>query len=159
MKREKLWIVGLLLVIVGGFLAAFPILGMFTDLSPYFFGIFISGMAVVDFGVLFAIVCLYASEEEKKTKVKTVIVVAVTIYLLLLGYLLWIEAMHMPKFEWEVRALVVFNHVIFGTFTFANYNVFLATLFSFGFFVLPFAIQESGILDNYPDEPLDPDVE
>jgi len=60
---------------------------------------------------------------------------------------------------WTVEALIVGSFAFFGTFTFTSYNALFVTLLSFGIFVLPFVINELGILDNYSDEPPDSDVE
>ena len=73
MKREKLWIIGVLTMIVGSFLAVLPILGsrglhFVWNLRPYFGGFFIVGLGVIDFGVLFALIVLYASKKEQERK-------------------------------------------------------------------------------------------
>lgn len=149
---------------VGGFFIGLFMLGnerffFFENLNPYTPGFLIISLVALDFGVLFALIPLYASEGRKnnKTKKRIVLILAIIIFLILLGYLLATKA------EWTVEAWIIENsdefYTIFGTFTITNYNAFLASLLSFGILVLPFAIAESGILDNYPNEPPDPDVE
>ena len=131
----------------------------FEALNPYTPGFFIASLVALDFGALFALIPLFASEGKKnnKAKIRIVLILAIVILLILLGYLL------ATKDEWTVEAWIIENHdefyTIFGTFTIANYNAFFASLISLGIFVLPFAIAESGIFNNYPNEPPDPDVE
>ena len=93
------------------------------------------------------------------TKVRIVLGVATIIHLILIGYFLWMKIAQMPEFGWEIKALVIGSFTIFEKFNLTSYNAFFITLISFGIFVLPFIIDESGILDNYPEEPTTPDVE
>jgi len=81
------------------------------------------------------------------TKVRIVLIVVTALYLFLLGILLTIE------FEWQI---FVFD---FGTIVVTEGTAFVTVAVSFAIFVIPFIIDESGILDNYPDEPPDPDME
>ncbi len=170
MKREKLWIIGALIMVFGCVLAASPILGdnglvFIRDLSPCFGGFFIVGLAVINFGFLFALVSLHSSEKEtaksrmKNTdKLRTVLLVATIIYLILLGYFLWINFAQMPELGWEIRALVIGSFTIFNTLNLTTYTAFFITLISFGIFVLPFVINESGILGNNQNKPPEPDI-
>jgi len=81
------------------------------------------------------------------TKRRIVLIVATALHLILLRILLTI------KFEWQIY---VFD---FGTIIVTEGTAFVAVAFSFAIFVVPFIIYETGFLDNYPDEPPDPDVE
>jgi len=81
------------------------------------------------------------------TKRRIVLIVATAMHLILLGILLTIE------FEWQIFV------VDFGTIIVTEGTALVAVAVSLAIFVLPFVIDESGILDNYPDEPPDPDME
>ena len=165
MKREKLWIIGALILILGSVLAAFPKLGdeglyLIRDLRPYFGGFFIVGLAVIDFGVLFSLISLYSSEKgtaknrrNNTNKRRTVLATATIIYLIMLGYFLWINFAQMPELGWEIKALVIGSFTLFNTLNLTTYTAFFITLISFGIFVLPLVINESGILDNQSNEP------
>lgn len=157
--KKHLWTVGLLSLITGGFLTAFPIFAKFANLSPYYFGFFISGLAIMNFGTLSALFSLWAPKKNNKIKIRLVLIVASSIHMLLIGYIFWRQVMHMPEFEWLVGALIIGNWAIFDTFVFSQYNVLLTTLYSFGIFVLTYTIDELGIFINYSDELPDPNVE
>jgi len=90
---------------------------------------------------------------ESKTKIRIILVSVTVLFLILIGYLMRIDQV------WTVEALIVGSFAFFGTFTFTSYNALFVTLLSFGIFVLPFVINELGILDDYHDEPPDSDVE
>lgn len=55
-------------MIVGGLLAAFPILEQLPGLAPYYFGFFFLGLGLIDFGTLFAVFSLWALQEEEEMK-------------------------------------------------------------------------------------------
>jgi len=95
---------------------------------------------------------------ESKTKLRIVLVAVSVLFLILIGYLLYFSYLDYD-YRWTVEALIIGSFAFFGTFTFTSYNALFVTLLSFGIFVLPFVINELGILDNYPDEPPDSDVE
>jgi hypothetical protein len=106
------------------------------------------------FGFLFTIICLDRCEEaetkaDNTTKIRIVLIAVTIIYLILIGYLMRID------YEWTVQALIIGSFGFYGTFTITSYSALFATLLIFGIFVLPFVIKESGILDDYPDEPPD----
>jgi hypothetical protein len=95
---------------------------------------------------------------ESKTKIRIVLASVTVLFLILIGYLIYLNYLDYD-YEWTVEALIIDSFAFFGTFTFTSYSVLFVTLLSFGVFVLPFVINELGILDNYSDEPQDTDVE
>ena len=160
--KLHLWIIGLLSVIAGSSLIGLFILSsegliFFGDLNLYTPGFFIAGLIALVFGILVSIIPSYASEEEKNSKIKIRIVLtsAAVLFLVLIVYLLAVTH------EWRITAWVVKiqgeEFKISHKFAFTDSTAYFATLFSFGIFVLPFVIDESGILGNYPDEPPDTD--
>jgi hypothetical protein len=90
---------------------------------------------------------------ESKTKIRIILASVTVLFLILIGYLM------ITDYRWTVEALIVGSFAFFGTFTFTSYNALFVTLLSFGILVLPFVINELGILDDYHDEPPDSDVE
>jgi hypothetical protein len=95
---------------------------------------------------------------ENKTKLRIALASVTIFFLILIGYQLYLMYIK-QEYDITVEALVVSQFEFFTTFTLSSYNIFFATLFIFGIFVLPFVINELGILDNHSDEPPDPDVE
>ena len=95
---------------------------------------------------------------DSKTKKRIVLTLVSIPFLILIGYLLYLSSIDYI-YEWTVEALIIGSFAFFDTFTFTKNNVLFVTLLTFGIFVLPFVIKESGILDNYTDEPPDADVE
>jgi len=95
---------------------------------------------------------------DSKTKIRIILASVTVLFLILIGYLMYLNYLDY-EYEWTVEALTIGSFDFFGTFTFTSYNALFATLLIFGIFVLPFVINESGILDNYPDESPDADVE
>ena len=155
MNREKLWIIGVLMIVVGGFLIGLFVLSIegfpyFSDLITYTIGFLITGLIASIFGFLFIIICLDRCEEaetkaDNTTKIRIVLIAVIILYLISIGYLMSID------YEWTVRALIVGSLGFYGTFTISSYSALFATLLTFGIFVLPFVINKSGILDDYPD--------
>jgi len=90
---------------------------------------------------------------DSTTKIRIMLASVTVLFLILIRYLMRID------YEWTVEALTVGSFAFFGTFTFTSNTALFATLLIFGIFVLPFVINELGILDNYPNEPPDADVE
>jgi hypothetical protein len=90
---------------------------------------------------------------ENKTKIRIVLASVSVLFLILIGYFM------ITDYRWTVEALIVGSFAFFGTFTISSNTALFVTLFTFGIFVLPFVINELGILDDYPDEPPDSDVE
>jgi len=95
---------------------------------------------------------------DSKTKIRIILASVTVLFLILIGYLMYLNYLDY-EYEWTVEALTIGSFDFFGAFTFTSYNALFATLLIFGIFVLPFVINELGILDNYPDEPQDVDVE
>jgi len=164
MNREKLWIIGVLIIVFGGFLIGLFMLSnegfpYFSDLITYTIGFLITGLIASIFGFLFTINCLDRREKaetkaDNTTKIRILLITMTILYLIPIGYLMSIDC------EWTVRALIIGSLGFYGTFTITSYSALFATLLTFGIFVLPFVINESGILDHYPDEqPADIEME
>lgn len=85
-------------------------------------------------------------------KLRNVLVVATVIHLILLACFIVIEFRH------DIR-LAVAGFSVFGTIAFTDYEAYFTVAFSLGILVVPFVIEKSGFLDNYPDEPPDDDLE
>lgn len=160
-KKENLWMIGGLLIILGGSLISLFMLSnegvySFSDLNLYAAGFLITGLIVLVFGFLLALICLEKSKTEKQAentnKIRIVLIIMTALYIILIGYLIAIDQ------EWTIRALIIEaesfdpSFGFYETFTISSYNALFATILSFGIFVLPFVINELGILDNYPNE-------
>lgn len=155
MNKENLWIIGVLIIVVGSFLISLFLLGsekihFMSDLIPYTVGFFITGLIASIFGFLFTIICLDRCEEaeikqDNTTKIRVVLIAVTILYLILIGYLMIIN------YEWTVQALIIGSFGLYGTFTITSCSALFTTLLTFGIFVLPFVINELGILDGYPD--------
>lgn len=156
--KEKLWMVGVAILVFGVslfglFMFSNEEICYFSALSPYTLGFFITGLIASFCGFLFTIICLDQSEAETKadntTKIRILLTAVTITYMILIGYLMSINC------EWKVQALIIesFNPTFgfYEAFTVSSYGAMFATLLVFGIFVLPFVINESGILDDYPD--------
>ena len=115
--KQRLWIIGLLLMIGGFFFASYP-LGLITDLlksvleyfkydvtfvdsifdslKPYFLRWFVSGLSIMYAGFLLAVIPLINAEEKpiyKKNnyakKIKIVLAIALVINIMMISYILW----------------------------------------------------------------------
>ena len=87
------------------------------------------------------------------SKARLVLFVAAALHLILLGYLSTIE------FRREIDTLKVGSFAVFDTITFTEYEAYFTVAFSFGILVLPFIIEKSRFLEDYPNEPPDADLE
>jgi hypothetical protein len=90
------------------------------------------------------------------TKIRIVLASVAVLFLILIGYLIYLNYL---DYEWTVQALIFGSFGFFGTFTISSYSALFTTLLLFGIFILPFVINELGILDNHPDEPPDDFIE
>jgi hypothetical protein len=86
------------------------------------------------------------------TRIRYVLVAATVLHLILLACLATSEFRH------DVR-LPFAGFAFFGTIAFTDYEAYFAVAFSLGIIVVPFIIDKSGFLNNYPDEPPDADLE
>ena len=155
----NLGIIGALMIVVGTFLFGLFLLGsknvyFMTNLIPYTVGFLITGLIASIFGFLFTIICLERCEEteintDNTTKIRAVLIAVTVIFLMLMGYLTTID------YEWTVQPLIIDPFAFYYGFTISSYNAFFATLLTFGIFVLPIVIAETGLLDGYPDEQID----
>ena len=85
------------------------------------------------------------------TKKTCILVVAIIIHLGLLAYLATIN------FEHTIR-IPTSELTIFGSIAFTNYEAYFVIAFSLGILVVPYFIEKTGFLNNYPDEPPDADL-
>lgn len=164
MKKEKLWIIGLLIFVFGIFLLSLFFLSneelfFFSDSSRFAGGFLIAGSIVLFLGFLFTIICLnYYEKTDSKIgntiKIRVFLTIFTTTYLVLIGYLVFFD--HEP---WEFKALIIedFDQIFafYPNFSLTSYDIIFPTLIIFGIFVLPFVINELGLLDSYPDEQLE----
>lgn len=159
MNREKLWILGALLVIFGGFLFGLFVLSnegfyYFSGLITYTIGFLITGLITSFFGFLLTLTCLDQNKSQIKadnaTKIRIVLTAMTIIYLPLIGYLIRINQ------EWTIRPLIIESFQpsfgFYETFTLSSHSALFAALLMFGIFVLPFVVTESGILDDHSVE-------
>jgi hypothetical protein len=86
-------------------------------------------------------------------KVRLVLVAATLFHLILLGYLTTI------KFRHNIETLSVAGFAVFDIIRFTEIEAYFLVVFSFGILVFPVIIEQSGFLDDYPNEPPDPDLE
>jgi hypothetical protein len=165
--KENLWKIGILIIVVGIFLVGlfiwsnenFYLFGyFFGDLNQYAVGFLITGEIALLFGFLLTIICLDRYEEleiktDNTTKIRVVLTAVTILCLILIGYLMATD------YEWTIRAFIIedFDQIFafYGTFTLSSYSAMFATLLTFGIFVLPFVINESGILDDHPNKQLE----
>ena len=158
--KEKLWIIGGLIIILGGsliglFMLSTEELYFFSDLNQYAVGFLITGLIASIFGFLFSLICLDRCKEaeikqDNTTKIRVMLTAVTILYLILIGYLMTID------YEWTVQPLIIeyFDPSLgfhYG-FTISSYSALFATLLIWGIFVLPFVIAETGFLDDSPDE-------
>jgi hypothetical protein len=160
MNRERLWIIGVLLIVFGGSLFGLFVLSdegfyYFSGLSVYTIGFLIVGLIVSTCGFLLTLVCLDRNEESKieahnSKRIRIVLTAITALYLPLIGYLVTIDH------EWIVRALIIESFQpsfgFYETFTLSSYCALFGTLLIFGIFVLPFVINEFGVSNYYPSE-------
>jgi uncharacterized membrane protein len=86
---------------------------------------------------------------ESKTKIRIVLASVTALFLILIGYFM------ITDYRWTVEALIVGSFAFFGTFTISSTSALFVTLLIFGIFVLPFVINELGILGNHPNKQLE----
>ena len=163
MNKENLLQIGVLLIIVGSFFISLFFLSneeihFMSDLIPYTAGFLITGIIASFFGFIFTIICLDQYEESgakggNTTKIRVVLIIVTAIFLILIGYLMYVNE------EWEIKSLIIeeFDQIFafYPTFILKSNDIMFATLATFGLFVLPFVINELGLLDDYPDEQLE----
>jgi len=159
MNREKLWIIGVLLIIFGSSLFGSFVLSnegiyYFSILSDYSIGFFITGLITSILGFLMTISNLDSSKSQIKsntTRIRIVFAATTILYLFLIGYLIYTDQ------EWTVKAFIIHSFKpsfgFYETFTWSSYSILFGTLMIFGVFILPFAINELGILNQHPDIP------
>jgi len=159
-NKENLWLIGVLLIVVGFFSTSLFLLGseeihFMSDLIPYTAGFLITGLIAPFFGFIFTLFCLNLYDKadikpDNTSKIRVVLIAVSILYLTLIGYLMSID------FEWTVQPLIIDliepSYALYYEFTISSYGVFVATLFMFGFFVLPFVIAETGFLGDSADE-------
>jgi len=175
-NKENLWQIGVLVIVVGAFFISLFLLSseeihFMSDLIPYTAGFLITGLIASFFGFLFTIVCLDRYDKagikpDNTTKIRVLLIVVSILYLTLIGYLLSIGST-----EWTVEPLIIDlidpaypSHLSYGSypsyplyafydgFTLSSHDIFVVTLFMYGFLVLPFVITETGLLDDSIDE-------
>jgi hypothetical protein len=159
MNREKLWAIGVLLIVFGGSLFGSFVLSnegiyYFSVLSDYSIGFFIAGLITSIFGFLLSIASLDSSKSQIKTnttRVRIVLAATIILYLFLIAYLLYTDQ------EWTVKALIIHafkpSFGFYETFTWSSYSVLFGTLIIFGVFILPFVVNELEILNHPHDVP------
>ncbi len=159
MNREKLWIIGVLLIVFGGSLFGLFVFSneniyYYNGLSTYAIGFFITGLITSVLGFLLTLTSLDSGKSQIKTnttKIRIVLTVTIIIYLFLIGYLIYTDQ------EWTVKAFIVHSFKpsfgFYETFTWSSYSVLYGTLLIFGIFILPFVVNELGILDHQPGVP------
>jgi hypothetical protein len=159
MNREKLWAIGVLLIVFGGSLFVSFVLSnegiyYFSVLSDYSIGFFITGLITSIFGFLLSIASLDSSKSQIKTnttRIRIVFAATIILYLFLIAYLIYTDQ------EWTVKALIIHSFKpsfgFYETFTWSSYSVLFGTLIIFGVFILPFAVNELEILNHHPDVP------
>jgi hypothetical protein len=154
--KRKLWIIGSLIIVFGITLSSLFMLSnerlyFFGWLNHYVVGFLVLGLILLVFGFLLTITCLDQCGASKNkpynaTKRRIVLIVVATFFLLLIGYLMAVD------YEWTVKALVIedFDQIFafYHEFTLTSHSAMFATLLIFGIFVLPFTINETGVLDE-----------
>jgi len=95
---------------------------------------------------------------NNRTKIRIALTSVTILFLILIGYLIYLNYLDYD-YEWTVRAFIIedFDQIFafFGTFTISSYNAFFVTILSFGILILPFVINELGILDDHPNKQLE----
>lgn len=159
-EKERLWIIGSLLIIIGTFLIVLFLLSneKFFFLSlffPYSLGFFILGITTLTLG--FVIITIYAYNDEEidpntvnRTKIRAVLITVIVIYLISIVYLMDVNI------EWEIQALIIQifdqTYAFYPGFIVSSYQIFFETLVMFGIFILPTIIVEAGFLDDSPNK-------
>ncbi len=159
MNREKLWIIGVLIIVFGGSLFGSFVLSnegiyYFSILSDYSIGFFITGLITSILGFLLTLASLDSDKSTIKrntTRIRIVFAIIIILYLFLIGYLIYTDQ------EWTVKAFIIHSFKpsfgFYETFTWSSYSVLFGTLIVFGVFILPFAVNELEILNHHPDVP------
>lgn len=158
LKKERPWIIGSLLIIVGAFLIVLFLLSneKFFFLSlffPYSLGFFITGLVTITLGFVLTIIYSYSDEEldAYRTEVRAHLITVTVIYLISIGYL-----MYVANIEWEIQALIIQifdqTYAFYSGFVVSSYQIFFPTLLLFGIFILPVIIVETGFLDDSPSK-------
>lgn len=126
----------------------------FNGLSIYSIGFLITGLITSVLGFLLTLASLDSSKTMTKTnttRMRIVFSVTTILYLFLIGYLIYTNQ------QWTVNALIIEafqpSFGFYETFTWSSYSILFGTLLIFGIFILPFVVNESGILNYYPDIP------
>lgn len=157
-KKERPWIIGSLLIIIGAFLIVLFLLSneKFFFLSlffPYSLGFFITGLVTITLGFVLTIIYSYNDEEldANITKVRASLITVTVIYLISIGYLMYVS-----NIEWKIQALIVQifdqTYAFYPEFVVSSYQIFFPTLLLFGIFILPVIIVETGFLDDSPSK-------
>lgn len=159
--KEKLWIIGALMIVVGVFFIGLFMLSnegfyYFSELIPYTVGFLITGLIASFLGFLLSMIHLHGCKDseiktDNTTKIRVVLIAVSVLYLILIGYLMAID------YEWTVQPLIIEldDYPLLGLhygFTISSYSALFVTLLIWGIFVLPFVIAETGFLDDSPDE-------
>ena len=156
LKKERLWIIGCLLIFIGAFLAVLFVLCnenffFLSLLFPYSLGFFITGLITLIFGFMLTTIYGYNNEEsdlklDNRNKTRAVLITVIIVYLILLGYLMNVNT------EWNIRALIIQifyqSYAFYPEFVVSSYQIFFVTLLLFGIFILPTIIVETGFLDD-----------
>ena len=156
LKKERLWIIGCLLIFIGAFLAVLFMLCnenffFLSLLFPYSLGFFITGLITLIFGFMLTTIYGYNNEEsdlklDNRNKTRAVLITVIIVYLILLGYLMNVNT------EWNIRALIIQifyqSYAFYPEFVVSSYQIFFLTLLLFGIFILPTIIVETGFLDD-----------
>jgi hypothetical protein len=157
MNREKLWIIGVLLIVFGGSLFGLFVFSnegiyYFSMLSDYSIGFFITGLITSILGFLLTLASLDSSKSQSitnTTRIRIVFAAITILYMFLIGYLIYTDQ------EWTVKAFIIHSFKpsfgFYETFTWSSYSVLFGTLIIFGVFILPFAVNELGLLNHHPD--------
>ena len=159
--KEKLWIIGALMIVVGVFFIGLFMLSnerfyYFSELIPYTVGFLITGLIASFLGFLLSMIHLHGCEDseiktDNTTKIRVVLIAVSALYLILIGYLMAID------YEWTVQPLIIEldDYPLLGFhygFTISSYSALFVTLLIWSILVLPFLIAETGFLDDSPDE-------
>ncbi|MEJ2271919.1 MAG: hypothetical protein P8X91_05475 [Candidatus Bathyarchaeota archaeon] len=160
LKKERLWIIGCLLIFTGAFLIFLFMSSnekviFLNSLYPYSLGFFISGLVTLILGFILAITYAYNAEELDtkrfdRVKIRVILITVIVIFLISFGYLM------NSNTEWNVRALIIqiFNqsYALYPEFIVSSFQIFFPTLVLFGIIILPAIIVETGFLDDLPNK-------
>ena len=157
MNRENLWIIGVLLIVFGASLFSLFVFSTegiyyFSRLSDYPIGFLITGLITSVLGFLLTLASLDSGKSQIKTNttgIRIVFTVVTILYLFLIGYLISTDQ------EWTVKAFIIHSFKpsfgFYETFTWSSYSVLFGVLIIFGVFILPFVVNELGIVNRHPD--------